>query len=153
MLWIIYPQIWTKFPSVLSFFIDFIFFLLLFFQFHCLWKKKERLNWNTIQNKTKSYATLKNVFLSFSYANKSLCTIPCTRLETQWWPWSYGFALPPSTLGHRPQASGSIHTWDLLGGNYLLNNGLYCIKCALSHLLFGQLLHGLKSSIMGCVST
>ena len=35
--------------------------------------------------------------------------------------------------------------------NYLLNNGLYCSKWAHSHLLFGQLLCGLKSSIMGCV--
>ena len=34
--------------------------------------------------------------------------------------------------------------------NYTLNNGLYCTKGAYSHLLFGQLLLGLKSSIMGC---
>ena len=49
---------------------------------------------------------------------------------------------------------GSIHTCDLLGVvyciNYSLNNGLYCTKRAHSHLLFGQLLHGLKSSTMGC---
>ena len=45
----------------------------------------------------------------------------------------------------------SIHTCDLLGVNYLLHNRLYCTKWALSHLLFGQLLHGVKSSIMGYV--
>ena len=49
----------------------------------------------------------------------------------------------------------SIHTCYLLGVNYgvnhLLNNGLYCTKWVHSNLLFGQLLHGLKSSIMGCV--
>ena len=48
---------------------------------------------------------------------------------------------------------GSIHTCDLLGVvcciNYSLNNGLYCTKRAHSHLLFGQLLHGLKSSHNG----
>ena len=47
--------------------------------------------------------------------------------------------------------SGSIHTCDLLGVNYLLNKGLYCMKCAHSHLLFGQLLHGLKRFMIGCV--
>ena len=46
---------------------------------------------------------------------------------------------------------GSIHTCHLLGVNYSLRNGLYCTKQAHSHLLFGQLLHGLKSSIMGYV--
>ena len=35
--------------------------------------------------------------------------------------------------------------------NYSLNNGLYFTKWTHSHLPFGQLLHGLKSSIMGCV--
>ena len=35
--------------------------------------------------------------------------------------------------------------------NYLLNNGLCCTKLVHSHLLFGQLLCGLKSSIMCCV--
>ena len=35
--------------------------------------------------------------------------------------------------------------------NYSLNNGLYCTTWANSHLLFSQLLHGLKSLIMGCV--
>ena len=50
---------------------------------------------------------------------------------------------------------GSIHTCDLLGTNYSLNyslnHGLYCTKWAYSHLIFGQLLHVLKSSIKGCV--
>ena len=32
------------------------------------------------------------------------------------------------------------------------NNGLYCTKWVYSHLLFGQLLRGLKSLLMGCVS-
>ena len=31
------------------------------------------------------------------------------------------------------------------------NNGLYCTKGVHSHLQFGQLLHGLKSSVMGYV--
>ena len=44
---------------------------------------------------------------------------------------------------------GSIHTCDLLGVNYLLNKGLYCTKWLYSHLLFGQCLPGLRSSIMG----
>ena len=41
-------------------------------------------------------------------------------------------------------------TRELLCG-YSLNNGLYCTEWARSHLLFWQPLHGLKSSIMGCV--
>ena len=36
--------------------------------------------------------------------------------------------------------------------NYSPNKGLYCTKQAYSHLLFCELLHGMKSSIMGCVS-
>ena len=44
---------------------------------------------------------------------------------------------------------GSIHICDLLGVNYrvdyLLNNGLYCTKWVHLHLIFGQLLHRLKS--------
>ena len=47
--------------------------------------------------------------------------------------------------------SGSIHTCDLLHANYLLNNGFYCTMQPHSHLPFGELLHGLKSSRMGCV--
>ena len=43
---------------------------------------------------------------------------------------------------------GSIGTCDLLGVNYSLHNGLYCTKWVHSYLLFGQLLHGLKSSII-----
>ena len=35
--------------------------------------------------------------------------------------------------------------------NSSLNNGLYCTKQAYPCLLFGQLLCGLKSSIMACV--
>ena len=58
--------------------------------------------------------------------------------------------------GHIKKVLGPIHTCDLLGVNYcmnyLQNNGLYCTKWAHSHLLFGQLLHGMKSSIMGCVN-
>ena len=46
---------------------------------------------------------------------------------------------------------GSIHNWDLTGVNYFLNNGLYCTKWVHSRLLLGQLLYGLKISIMGCV--
>ena len=46
---------------------------------------------------------------------------------------------------------GSIHTCNLLSLNYSLKNGLYCTKRAHSHLLFCQLLQGLKSSIIGCV--
>ena len=50
---------------------------------------------------------------------------------------------------------GSFHTCNLLGiyycMNYLVNNGLYCMKCVHSCLLFDQLLCGLKSSIMGSV--
>ena len=53
------------------------------------------------------------------------------------------------------EAIESIHTCYLLGVdycvNYLLNNGLYCNKWAHSHLLFCQLLYGLKSSIIGFV--
>ena len=49
---------------------------------------------------------------------------------------------------------GFIHTCDLLCVNYcvnyLLNNGLCYTKQAHSHLLFGQFLPGLISSIMGC---
>ena len=51
---------------------------------------------------------------------------------------------------------GSIYTCYLLGVNYwlnyLLNNGLYCTKRVHSYLLFGQLLHGLKGTLMGCVA-
>ena len=43
------------------------------------------------------------------------------------------------------------YTCDLLGVNYSVNNGLYCTKWTHLHLLFGQLLPGLKSLIMGCV--
>ena len=42
-------------------------------------------------------------------------------------------------------ALGSIHTCDVLDVNYSLDNGLYYTKWVLSHLLFGQLLLGLKS--------
>ena len=73
--------------------------------------------------------------------------------------------LPPVIVWHRfifantklPYSwpLGCIHTWDLLGVNYcvnyLLNNGFYYTKWAHSHFLFGQLLRGLKSSIIGCV--
>ena len=38
----------------------------------------------------------------------------------------------------------SIHTCDLLDVNYSLDGGLYCTKWVHSHLLFGQLLPGLK---------
>ena len=48
----------------------------------------------------------------------------------------------------------SMHSCNLLGVNYCvnysLNDGLYCTKWTHSHLLFGQLWHGLKSSMMGC---
>ena len=46
-----------------------------------------------------------------------------------------------------------IYTWDLLGVNYCvkysLKIGLYFTKRAHSNLPFGQLLHGLKSLIIG----
>ena len=45
----------------------------------------------------------------------------------------------------------SIHTCNLLGVNYSLNNGLCCTKWVHSHLLLGLLLHGLKGSVMSCV--
>ena len=45
-------------------------------------------------------------------------------------------------------ALGSIHTCDLIRVNCLLNNGLYCMH---AHSLFDELLHGLKSLIMGCI--
>ena len=41
-------------------------------------------------------------------------------------------------------ALGSIHTCDLLDVNDSLDGGLYCTKWVHSHLLFGQLLPGLK---------
>ena len=40
----------------------------------------------------------------------------------------------------------SIHAWNLLGVNYSLSNGSYCMKWVHSHLLFEQLLHVLKRS-------
>ena len=56
---------------------------------------------------------------------------------------------------------GSIHTCDLLAVNCCpvstvppiisLNNGRYCTNGAHSHLIFGLLMPGLKSSIMGCL--
>ena len=45
----------------------------------------------------------------------------------------------------------SIHTGNLLGVNYSLNNELYCSVWVHSHLPFFQLLRGIKSSIMGRV--
>ena len=60
---------------------------------------------------------------------------------------------PKVQFGNRIIIQRFIHTCDLLGMNYSLNNGLYCAKRVHSHLLFGQLLHqhfsrlrGLKSS-------
>ena len=52
---------------------------------------------------------------------------------------------------HSQDWLGFIQTCDLLSVNYSLNNGVYCIKCAHSHLFFGQISLKLKSSIMGCV--
>ena len=70
-------------------------------------------------------------------AARSTPSPPCTTSSTGW-----------VDLGDLD----SIHTWDLLGVNYCLdyslNNGLYCTKQAHSHLLFAQLLCGLKSWIM-----
>ena len=61
--------------------------------------------------------------------------------------------LTPALHGHTFKQFGSIHTRDLLGVNYcmdyLLNNGLYCTKRVHSHLFFGLLVPGVKSSIMG----
>ena len=57
-----------------------------------------------------------------------------------------------SSLMYEQLALGSIHTCDLLGVNYSLNNGLHCTKWAHSPLLFDHISCELTSSIMGCVS-
>ena len=64
---------------------------------------------------------------------------------------------PPATRQTTPrtygQQAGGMHPTGAhtCCVNYSLNNGFYYTKWVNSHLLFGQLLHLLKSSIMGCV--
>ena len=73
-----------------------------------------------------------------------LCSSAQIKKQYLVWPWP-----TPKNMTFSAMVSGSIHTCDLLSVNYLLNNGLYCPKWSHSHLLFGQCLPGLRSSITG----
>ena len=76
---------------------------------------------------------------------------PSAYWDTPPCPVHAGIDMATAAVGTHPTGMHSC----LLSMNYCVkyspNNGLYFTKWTHSHLQFGQLLHGLKSSIIGCV--
>ena len=97
---------------------------------------------NRRRNRSVSWTAPRTASWRSSVRGRAVTRVPCsTRLKYT--------SLRPSYIKIHQFFLGSIHTCDLLGVNYLLNNRLNCTKRVHSHLLFRQLLQILKSSVVG----